>query len=93
MKDRAEGVAKYSDRFLMKGIQDKINKKKKDEKRAKELGNAAPKESYKSGQFFNKFQEVAKADIAKKATKRAFKETGKHASEDHGHGSSKRFKM
>ena len=77
----------------MKGIQDKINKKKKDEKRAKALGEAGPKESYKSGQFFSKFQEVAKADSAKKATKRAFKETGKHQGEAHGHGSAKRFKM
>ena len=33
-KDRAEGVAKVGDRFLMKNIQDKINKQKKEDKKA-----------------------------------------------------------
>lgn len=56
---RAEGVTNVGDRFLMKGIQTKIEAKKKAEKKARAAGEQVGRESYKSGEFFKRINSVA----------------------------------
>ena len=80
---RAEGVQNVGDRFLMKGIQQKIEAKKKADKKARATGEQVGRESYKSGQFFQRYNSVAQTDQDKKATKRHFATGGKADSDQH----------
>ena len=79
-KNREQGLAQLGDKHLVKQVKEQMQKKKKGEKKNKELGIGQDadknKNEFKSGKFFNKMQDISAADKAKKELKR--KSKGKH---------------
>lgn len=97
-KNREKGLALVGDRFMVKQLQQKIDKKKKGEKTDKERGEGATEASnsnkYKSGKFFSRLNDISQQDKDKKESKKRFRETGKADSATlHTNQSAKKFKM
>ena len=82
---------------MVKQVKQQIDKKKKTEKKDRELGNLLDQDknsnAFKSGKFFKNLTEISKADKDKKQLKRSAKAAGIAQDSTHNHGSAKRFKM
>lgn len=85
------------DRFAVREVQQALDKKKKAERKSKELGEDAgaggAKNKYKSGKFFNAMNAVSKSDKERKDLKRHAKDIGKADGALHNNSSAKKFKM
>ena len=94
--NREKGIALLGDRFAARQVQHQLDKKKKAEKKSKELA-AEPAENtkrkYKSGKFFPALNSIAKSDKERKDLKRQAKETGKAEAVLHQNAATKKFKM
>mmetsp|Transcript_10546 Transcript_10546/g.17694 ORF Transcript_10546/g.17694 Transcript_10546/m.17694 type:complete len:164 (+) Transcript_10546:966-1457(+) len=93
-KNREKGIAQIGDRFMVRQVQQQLDKKKKSEKKNRELGlspqEAKSSNAYKSGNFFKSLTKISQADKDKKEEKRKFKESGKHAATGAGSDPAKR---
>lgn len=82
---------------MVKQVQEQMAKKKKGEKKDKELGlntNADKnKNQFKSGSFFKTMSAVSKSDAEKKNLRKEAKAKGVAMESFHNNESSKRFKM
>ena len=77
-------------------MQQALDKKKKSERRSKELGedgSGGARNKYKSGKFFNAMNAVSKSDKERKDLKRHAKDIGKVDKSLHNNASAKKFKM
>jgi hypothetical protein len=95
-KEKLREQGAQGDRFALRQVQERLNKKKKVEKGQRALGHDSEtggRNQYRAGKFFSAMNAVSKSDKDRKDLKRHAKDVGKAEAAVHNNKSAKRYKL